>query len=151
MAKSVYVIESWKEIVSDLLHKESGNAQVERGEKQENGSGEGEEVANGDWQGIESWAKQIENGEEEVGRYVVALYENEPFPGIIRKVAQNECYIECLQKQNYGDRTVFSWPKKKDRCWYPNENIKAFIPQPEQIAKSVYVIKSWEEIVSDIM
>lgn len=73
-----------------------------------------------------------------IGSYVIFLYEEEYFPGIIIDVKENEVQIKSMC---FSGATYFKWPEKEDKLWYSRQDILENIKDPITINnRGVYSI-----------
>ena len=71
----------------------------------------------------------------EEGDYVIVTYEEEYFPGEIKKIQANKAYI-CTMK--ISGLNIWKWPKVADEIWYDFEEVIQKIPPPREINNRVY-------------
>ena len=69
-----------------------------------------------------------------VGQFVYVEYDNQNYPGKILKLNESlkELYVQCMKKVNKNS-SLYTWPRKKDFCWFPLDAVNKIIPPPRFI------------------
>ena len=77
------------------------------------------------------------------GKCVIVNYDGCHYVGKILKTEDVDIKIMCMK--NTG-ANVFSWPKKKDVCWYGHDQILAVIPEPSKIGQGYRIeLSVWQD------
>ena len=67
----------------------------------------------------------------EINSYVIVLYEEECYPGIIEAVTKESVYVNVMTKSKFGN---WRWPQTPDKLWYNKEtDIMQVINPPQRI------------------
>ncbi|XP_053472676.1 uncharacterized protein LOC128602725 isoform X1 [Ictalurus furcatus] len=62
------------------------------------------------------------------GQWCVVRYDDEPYPGIILKVEENNVEVKCMHRNGVNK---FFWPSPRDDInWYHDDQIMCLIPEP---------------------
>lgn len=62
---------------------------------------------------------------QNLNRYVLLQYDNEPYPGVVIDCDDDEVYVRCMHRVGRDlELCSFYWPKAvKDECWYSIEDV----------------------------
>ncbi|KAK2892368.1 hypothetical protein Q8A67_012356 [Cirrhinus molitorella] len=84
------------------------------------------------------------------GQWCVVQYDDDPYPGIILQVEENNVKVKCMHRNGVNK---FFWPTPRDDVnWYSDDQIMCLIPEPQALNKrSVQIDKRfWEFIMSQL-
>ena len=84
-----------------------------------------------------------------LGKYIVVLYDDQPFPGLVVDVDHTDVEVKCLNKV-VNNR--FYWPQIDDVCWYSKDKVVSVIPEPQCVTRRYLKVHSptWEQIVNGL-
>lgn len=70
---------------------------------------------------------------EHVGRWCVVLYDDNPYPGIIMAVEENNVQVNCMHRNGINK---FFWPcPRRDLSWYVESQVLCLIDEPRALNK----------------
>ena len=81
-----------------------------------------------------------------MSRHVVVMYQDVPYPGIVKDIDEQELLVSCMHK--LGVNRYF-WPRLlEDVCWYSYDKLLAIIPEPQHVTARHYQIDKtiWQKI-----
>ena len=89
------------------------------------------------------------NNTYEIGKWVLARYNNTLYPGILTDINEitNEYEVNVLY--SVGENK-YVWPTKQDKIWYPSNDICYAIDEPKYLTKRVMTFLSSPWLNSEI-
>ncbi len=84
------------------------------------------------------------------GQWCVVQYDDEPYPGIILQVEENNVKVKCMHRNGVNK---FFWPSPRDDInWYGDDQIMCLIPEPLALNKRSVQIdqRFWEFIMGKL-
>ena len=85
-----------------------------------------------------------------IGQYVVVLYDNTPYPGLVIDSEDTDVYVRCMHRVGRGTtNSPFFWPRTLvDECWYNMERVLTIIPEPIKIGRHYSIDEAiWGKIL----
>lgn len=80
------------------------------------------------------------------GSYVIVLYEEQHFPGVIENSNKNEFEVSTM---TFSTGNTYKWPEKPDKMWYQRKDIVESISPPVLINKrGFYNVKEMQKYSS---
>lgn len=64
-----------------------------------------------------------------IGKFVLVIYDAQPFVGQVLQVVEDEIEVSCLRQT--GGKNSFVWPETPDVIYYYRSEIQAIISEPE--------------------
>lgn len=87
---------------------------------------------------------------DHVGRWCVVRYDDDPYPGIIMAVEENNIQVNCMHRNGVNK---FFWPcPRRDLSWYVDSQVLCLIEEPQALNKrSVQLdIATWRYVEESI-
>ncbi|CAH1955407.1 unnamed protein product [Acanthoscelides obtectus] len=74
----------------------------------------------------------------DTGSYVIVLYDEKPFPGIVKNIEGEEYEVQTMCKVDIEGKYHFKWPGRVDQIWYNKASILEQITEPRLIRRGIF-------------